>query len=159
MNINAQLKLAKGFTLVELMIVIVIIAILLTVAAPSFRNFVAQQRLRSASMDLRMALTMARSEAVKRNANVTLARIDGDWSNGWVVQDPVDATVALLTYSLAQDVVVAGPGADITFRPTGRITAGAQTDFDVSVPGVSAAEPSCVQLFVTGRSESEKGSC
>ena len=73
----------NGFTLVELLIGLVILSILVAVAAPSFSTAMAQQRLRQASSELRSTVAIARSEAVKRNAQVRLLPRTGGWSNGW----------------------------------------------------------------------------
>ena len=76
-----------GFTLVELMITIVVVVILGTLAAPSFVEYIANQRLRNASNDLISALQIARSEAIKRNADVDVVRtVSTNWTSGWKVQ-------------------------------------------------------------------------
>ena len=56
---------ATGFTLIELMVTIAIAAILATLAAPSFREYIVSQRIKNASFDLFTALTLARSEATQ----------------------------------------------------------------------------------------------
>lgn len=146
----------SGFTLVELMITIVVLGILIGVAAPSFRVFLAEQRIRSSSMDLQMALTMARSEAVKRNSRISLVPRNGsDWSGGWRVPDPNDVT--LLTYTPGADVTVTGPGNGVTFRPSGR--AAADGDFRILVADVSTATPSCITLDSSGRATGGQGKC
>ena len=59
-----------GVTLVELMIVVVIAAILASIAAPSFISMIRDMRLSSASSQLFADLNIAKSEAIKRNARV-----------------------------------------------------------------------------------------
>jgi type IV fimbrial biogenesis protein FimT len=84
----------SGFTLVELMVGIVIMSILLGLAMPSFRNFVLTSRISAQVNDFTGAINLARSEAVKRNAGMTVCRsADGstcstsgvDWAVGWLV--------------------------------------------------------------------------
>lgn len=67
----------SGFTLVELMFTLVVLAILLGIGVPNFRDFVRNSRLTSAVNGLLADLNLARSEAVKRRVPVTLCKYDG----------------------------------------------------------------------------------
>ena len=79
----------RGFTLIETMIVVAIIAILAALAGPSFQDMLQKNRLAAASSALQVSLNLARSEAAKRgsNARVTVAAngAAGNWINGWTV--------------------------------------------------------------------------
>lgn len=57
----------KGFTLIEIMIVIVIIGILSTIAVPSYQHFMARQRLNGAARMVMSDLMSARMQAVSKN--------------------------------------------------------------------------------------------
>lgn len=78
-----------GFTVIEVMVVLVILAILTSLAAPSFRNMILSNRAAGAASALQVSLNLARSEAVRRgsDARVTIAAntVAGQWSNGWTV--------------------------------------------------------------------------
>ena len=81
-----------GFNLIELMVALSIMAILVAVAAPSFREALMNVRISAQTNDLMADLALARSEAVKRNLSVYLctskdqATCNGDsWSQGWIV--------------------------------------------------------------------------
>ena len=77
-----------GFTLVELMVTIAIFAILVTVAVPSFRLIIENNRVTAASNELVAAFNYARSEAVRRGLPASVCRLGSDWSEGWeVVRD------------------------------------------------------------------------
>src|SRR5258706_12971009 len=75
----------RGFTLLELMISIAIVGILTGLAAPALMSMIATQRIKSATFDLYAAVTYARSEAIKRNAAVTIAPVAGDFAKGYTV--------------------------------------------------------------------------
>ncbi len=81
---------SAGFTLVELMVVIAVLATLLALAAPSFTPLMERWRVRQASELLQSTLYFARSEAIKRGAAAvqTLPAgtcTDGGWNCGWLV--------------------------------------------------------------------------
>lgn len=75
-----------GFTLIELMVVLAILAIMLAVALPNFRQLLRAQQLKVAVADLFGAIEMARWQAIARGDRVQLAAVDsGGWAHGWVV--------------------------------------------------------------------------
>lgn len=83
----------SGTTLVEMMVVVVIAAILLSMAAPSFHGLISSMRLRAVAELFVAHLNFARSEAIKRNARVVLCKstdgkqcaATGRWDQGWIV--------------------------------------------------------------------------
>ncbi len=82
-----------GFTLIELLVGIVIAAILLMVAIPSFKDTSVRNNIESQISELHAALSLARSEAVSRNTTVSICRsanqtacLSGTtWQQGWIV--------------------------------------------------------------------------
>ena len=73
MNTRRQRPGIQGFTLVELLIAVAVIAIILVAAAPSFRDMVQMQRLRSITAQLVTDLQFARNEAVSRGILLRLS--------------------------------------------------------------------------------------
>ena len=63
-----------GFTLIELMFTIVVLAVLLGIGVPNFRDFIRNSRLSAAANDLLADVNLTRSEAVKRRVPVTLCK-------------------------------------------------------------------------------------
>lgn len=78
---------AGGFTLVELMVVVVLMAILLAMALPSFRSVIEKFRVEGMATALTASMSHARSEAARRGKTVTLQQrtdcASKDWSCGW----------------------------------------------------------------------------
>lgn len=76
-------KSQKGFSLIELMVVVIVLAIATSIAIPSFRNFIANTQIRTTTESIRNGLQVARTEAVKRNAIVRFTlNSDKSWSVG-----------------------------------------------------------------------------
>lgn len=85
-----------GFTLIEIMVALVLAAILLGIAAPSFTEFTRNARIASAANGVLAAMHAARTEAIKRRVPVTVCAsnnptsdsptcaADGDFS-GWLL--------------------------------------------------------------------------
>lgn len=72
---------AKGFSLVELLIVLTIVGILLSLAMPSFSTWMANARARAKADAILNGLQQARAEAVKLNARVDFRlATDTSWS-------------------------------------------------------------------------------
>jgi len=67
-----KVKNSKGFTLIEIIIVVAIIGILTAIAIPSYINWLPNYRLKGAARDLYGAAMLAKGEAVKRNINCAL---------------------------------------------------------------------------------------
>ncbi len=81
----------RGLTLLELMIVLAIAGILIATAAPSFSTSIQNTRMVTQINGLHASISLARSEAIKRNENVTVCRSSdgtscaGNWQDGWIV--------------------------------------------------------------------------
>ncbi len=90
---------ARGFTIVELMLTVVILAIVSLLAIPSFERMILENRISSQTNELSSLISFARSEAVKRpGIFVTLCptsdnascSASNSWENGWIVMSDAD---------------------------------------------------------------------
>jgi type IV fimbrial biogenesis protein FimT len=140
----------RGFTLIELMITVAIVAILSSLAAPSFRQMTATQRVRTAVSALNESLWMARSEAIKRNTAVTFSF--ASLGDGWKVQAGAETLHTQDPFS----GVGSGAG-DFVFNAQGRLTKRDGLPLEVGV--ASADVYRCVNVSSTGRSRLEDGKC
>lgn len=75
----------RGVTLIELLVALIVVAILATTAAPSWRALIDSHRRQDAAQQLASGLRMARAEAIVRGLPVMMLALDGDWRRGWSV--------------------------------------------------------------------------
>jgi type IV fimbrial biogenesis protein FimT len=156
---------SRGFTLIEAMIAIVLLSILLLLGLPSFMTMLSNLRVRSVSDGVLSGIQVARTEALKRNLNITfqldpLTGVGG----GWRVYPTNDTTNILQSKSTnaggAVLVAMAAGATELEFNNLGRrilpvVTNGTGTlDIDVSNPGYGACEASsgpvrCLRITVS----------
>lgn len=86
------MRYARGFTLIELVVTVAISAVLLAVAAPALVQYTANGRLSAHADAFSASARLARGEAIKRNASVTMCVSSngasceaGAWHSGWIV--------------------------------------------------------------------------
>lgn len=92
----------KGFTLVELMVVVALVGIITTLAIPAFGDMMQRNQLKAAVQSLQDDMLFARTQAIKRSQNVTVNRTRtstaaGDWCYGLTASAPCDCTVTTTT--------------------------------------------------------------
>ena len=168
----------RGFTLIELLVTIAVLAIILSLAAPNFRDFIINSRLTSQINDLVGDISLARSEAASRGVRVTLcASADlntcansGDaWQTGRIVfvdtnaNGTREATEQILkkTESLggATTLIAAGfPNTtDLSFRPYGGLLPATGGSFLLCDPALGTGRS--VVVSATGRPAASKVTC
>lgn len=147
---------ARGVTLLELLVVVAILGVLSAIAAPAFGGLIAGVRARGASSELYTSLVRARSEAIKRNAEVSLVPgTAGQWQGGWRIPDPANGT-NIETHGAVPNATVSGPDS-VVFLANGRIKGGATPSFDISVSG--QAQHRCIKLDLGGRPNQTSAGC
>jgi type IV fimbrial biogenesis protein FimT len=90
--------LQAGVTLIELMVVLMVLAVVVTLSVPSFNALIRNNRIYTQVNDFHLALMRARSEAMSRVQRVTVCASSdgascsgtGQWEDGWVIfaEDP-----------------------------------------------------------------------
>lgn len=87
------MKTIRGFTLIELIVVLAILGILAAWGVPNFHQMVANNRLVTNANNLVYTFQLARSEAITRARPVDIVA-DGTWQGGWRVEVPaLDTTI------------------------------------------------------------------
>jgi type IV fimbrial biogenesis protein FimT len=91
---DRHLKFTGGLTMIELLVTVAILAILGSLAAPSFTTLIDKYRILSASTNLTSDLNLARVEAIKRNSRVLVCisnstnsgcAAGNNWGAGWLI--------------------------------------------------------------------------
>jgi len=157
------MRVTRGFTVIELLVVLVIFAILLSLAVPSFNDLILNTRVKGAASDIYASFALARSEALKRNANVTVSPVPagGPWTGGWQVA--VGANV-LNTHGPAANLRIECPSGTtcnqaLTYSGNGRLVSGIPAGQPTALLNVDELSPPtprrvsvrCVQVDLSGR--------
>lgn len=150
-----------GFTLIELMVAIAILAIVIAIAAPSFNRTVQSNRAAVMSNELVGALQTTRSEALKRRTNVTLCRRNAagsacetgtDWAAGWLL---MQGSLVLRVWEPTTGIALTGPSDGLTYRSNGTTTLGATQTFQIETPSCQRT----VSVTVTGNASANPNGC
>ena len=152
--------------MIELLVVIAIIGVLASVAMPNFTEFIRNQRIKAMTTELHFSLMKARSEAIKRNRDVTVAPITaGSWQSGWTIADPNNPGNNIETQSGFKDVIVTGASggvaatapSSVVYQGSGRISGATAPNFDIGATGSSVKR--CVSIDLSGRPYSKGTTC
>ena len=151
---------SHGLSLIELLAGLVILSVLVSLAAPSFSTILAEQRLRQASSEMRISLTTARSEAIKRGESVAVVPRDSSWSSGWCVEADAGASgctdAAIQGFVSGENIVVSASGA-VRFNLWGRAAGCPQLSLNTSAPTGQCSV--CLSVATDGRVMSVPGTC
>ena len=153
-----------GFTAIEMMITLAVVAVLAALAAPSFQQLIATQRIKSVASALNESLWVARSEALKRNDKVAFNftnsgddTVVGDWK----ITQSSDGTGTALLQQMGSPSVLSttstGSNVLFVFNSSGRLTSGGSSSIKLSVPSANVHRWVCISA--NGRAVTQSTSC
>ena len=160
----------RGFTLIELMITLVIAIVVLSLGIPGIARLKQNSELTTLTNELVSALSLARSEAIKRGDIVKLEP-SADWSS-WVMKvddgdadlvgDGDETVVRLSSKELPAGISVVPEMPRLTFDGMGSFTAFNTDDNPITDPCVDLSSPGqerSVLISTTGNVTSCKVKC
>lgn len=178
-----------GFSLVELLIVIVLAAGAAAVAAPIFAEWHARDRVDRAARALLASLTFARGEALARGSRVAVCPVAGaarcvpasqgcalgawGWSCGWgILAEPEHVGpalqrhryAALRMYPQVPGVAISATAARVEFTPPAGQVIGGFSHFEIAAVASPAGAQGdrlrrCLRIAAGGRPRLERGGC
>jgi type IV fimbrial biogenesis protein FimT len=147
---TVQRRRARGFTIIEVLVTVAVLGVLASLAAPNVATWIRSTRVSTAGSDLYATLILARSEAVKRNANVDVIPNDASaWEAGWSVD--AGGTELKRQDAYPGSVDIDGPAGNVTFRRDGRLDGAATVTFTLTAPTDSAVRTRYVTVDLSGR--------
>jgi len=172
---------ARGFTLFEMIVTIVIVAVLAAIALPNFGSSLRNNRMTTETNDLLTAFNLARTEAVTRAAPVSVcASSDGAtcatastaWAQGWMVfvdygtpgqVDAADGDVVLRVWSkIDPKDSISADAVFLRYSMTGTVSDGgavSQSTFRLSPHGCTGDQERQITIKTMGRAESQHVTC
>lgn len=113
----------RGFTLIELMVVVAVLAIGAAFAVPAFQQVIENNRLATEANRFYSTVTFARSEAVRLGEDVSLTAATGGFGSGWCVLTAGDCDDAnVLRQFEASSVSYDATANQLTFNARGEMT-------------------------------------
>jgi type IV fimbrial biogenesis protein FimT len=140
----------RGVTLIELVVVLMIVAVAATLAAPNAAAMIANRRVQGAAQSVLEGLAKGRSEAVRRNVPVRFT-ISGP--TGWTLENASSsATIeSFNTADWSKVVIGTAPSTSVTFLPNGLIQASGTPMSQVTVSsGVANTRTRQINIFGGG---------
>ena len=156
------MKANRGFTLTEVLVVIMIIGILAAFAFPAMTKFLTTQAVRSASYDLVADRIFARSEAISRGVTVSIiGNSSTNFKQGWAIRENGGGTTIRTQSARDSAINFNSSVSSITFDRSGRATSPVEVQFTI-VPIETTTQnymKRCIRLDPSGRPRTNEGIC
>jgi type IV fimbrial biogenesis protein FimT len=159
-----MLKRSAGFTLLELIITMAILAIIAAVAVPGFGRLIESNRLVTGTNLLVSSIKLARTEAIKRGTNVTFSS-DGGLGSGWCVHEGGAAgdcaNNQIRGFESPRNLTFTESVGDLVFDRRGFLVPQAAQTFTIAPDGCASGDISfrIIRVSPVGRTEVDDGVC
>ncbi|AMN68696.1 pilus assembly protein [Psychrobacter sp. P11G5] len=153
---------SAGFTLIELMVTIAVLAIIVSIAAPNISNQLANQRVKSTASTIENALKEAKAESIIRRQNITV--LYNANANPKTVT-VLDGSNPLSTYnvhsqSIVNQIIVPASVTAVTFQPNKVMFGGANVTYTICDSASTNETPRQVSLSsIANINTTNTGSC
>ena len=139
---------SSGFTLIELMVTIAVLAIIVGIAAPSISTQLANQRVKSTTATLANALKEAKVESILRRQNVTVIYTNTSTPKTIKLQAGGDdiSTYNLSAKSTVTQTITPSSVTSIIFQPNKKIANNATVVYTICDSGSNSETPKQVNL-------------
>lgn len=139
---------SSGFTLIELMVTIAVLAIIVSIAAPSISTQLANQRVKSTTATLANALKEAKVESILRRQNVTVIYTNTSTPKTIKLQAGGDdiSTYNLSAKSTVTQTITPSSVTSIIFQPNKKIANNATVVYTICDSGSNSETPKQVNL-------------
>lgn len=132
---------AKGFTLIELVVVIAILSIAITIAIPSFVYVTKNNQVQEISSEIYNTLAYARSEAITRNTTITV-KAGSDENTGWLetitISTPSETLRKIERKTSLNQLTSSSSSTSIDFKPSGTVKSSSSISIcsssDIKIP-------------------------
>ena len=121
----------SGFTLIELIATVAILAVLTLIAVPSMNGFIANNRIDAAAKTMMQHLKTARASAIQTNSAVRVVQVlgstNGQWQSGWSVITANNTTLQVsgaIKGDVTMNSSLLGDDGSIIFAPNGQLAEG-----------------------------------
>lgn len=167
----------KGFTLIEMLVTVALVAILATVAVPSFADLIRNGRATTQTNELISALYLARSEAITRAQPVSVCASStgsactgaASWSEGWIVFvdrggipgdfDSSSDELLRIYPALGNGSSLGSSAGFLRYRADGALDVTAAVKFTLRQPVCHPGTPRDIRVSPVGRAAVSKPAC
>ncbi|STX51363.1 type IV pre-pilin [Legionella busanensis] len=164
-----------GFTLIEFLIAMVLTAIFLALAVPSYYSTIQNNKVVSVVNEMSAGVHLARMESIRRgvrvivcaaNSSLTGCGSAAQWTQGWLIFiDPnnnnnidTQADIIRIHEALPTNVAITANNALVSFDSSGFLTSGAFT-MTVNAPGCRGDNVRIINISASGRLSLSRGLC